>query len=354
MKRADFSRPGLETLIGLLSIESLSGAERRASAWLESRMRQLGFTAAEVDEVGNAIGVIGNGERQIVLLGHIDTVPGEIPLRLEGDRLYGRGSVDAKGSLAAFVDAAAQVGEKQGWQIVVIGAVGEEHESRGVRYILDRFHPDYLIVGEPSGWQRCTLGYKGSANAEVVVRRTHAHSAAQPASACDTAFDLVAGMRSWEANFNRDRSRVFDQLQLTLYGFSSGTDNLEDWACLQVGARLPEDLSPQSWYSRLVSLCAPETVKPTGYAIPAYRADKNTPLVRAMLAGIRSQGGRPGFVVKTGTADLNIAAPVWKCPAIAYGAGDSNLDHTPNEHILVSEFHQSVRVLSSALTTLMS
>ena len=93
-------------------------------------------------------------------------------------------------------------------------------------------------------------------------------------------------------------------------------------------------------------------VERRGYAVPAWGCGKNTPLVRAFLGGIRSQGGEPRFVYKTGTADLNIVAPVWKCPALVYGPGDSSLDHTPNEHIRLDEYEKSVQVLSGAIKEL--
>ena len=67
------------------------------------------------------MGVKGNGPTKIVLLGHIDTVPGEIPVRVEDGVLHGRGSVDAKGPLATFVAAAAE-------------ATGDQcHDHRGGR-----------------------------------------------------------------------------------------------------------------------------------------------------------------------------------------------------------------------------
>ncbi len=75
-------------------------------AYLCDAMTQRGFRT-HVDAAGNAIGEIGDGPRHIVMLGHIDTVPGEIPVRIEGDDLYGRGSADAKGPLATFVAATA-------------------------------------------------------------------------------------------------------------------------------------------------------------------------------------------------------------------------------------------------------
>jgi LysW-gamma-L-lysine carboxypeptidase len=92
-------------------------------------------------------------------------------------------------------------------------------------------------------------------------------------------------------------------------------------------------------------------VRLTG-AEPPYRGDKSNPLVRAFLAAIRAQGGEPGFKLKTGTADMNILAPAWGCPCVAYGPGDSALDHTPDEHILLSEYHRAIAVLDAVLRRL--
>ena len=64
-------------------------------------------------------------------------------------------------------------------------------------------------------------------------------------------------------------------------------------------------------------------------------------------------GGEPRFVVKTGTSDMNVVGPHWSETAIvAYGPGDSSLDHTPNEHIDVREYEKSVDVLSQVLQQL--
>ncbi|MFC2173950.1 acetyl-lysine deacetylase, partial [Acidobacteriota bacterium] len=44
--------------------------------------------------------------------------------------------------------------------------------------------------------------------------------------------------------------------------------------------------------------------------------------------------------------------PVWNCPIVAYGPGDSRLDHTPHEHILISEYLRSIEILKTALRSL--
>ena len=348
-----------ETLIGLVSQYSPSGQERGAVQWLVARMKSLGYDNAYMDEVGNAVGVMGQGPKQVILLGHIDTVPGEIPVRVENVEttgqsplLYGRGSVDAKGPLACFVEAVAQVRAVPGWQFVVIGAVEEERDSEGARYVATQYRPDFAIIGEPNHWDRVALGYKGSAWANITVRRGQAHTASGEQTAAEAAVDIWLKIKSCVHSFNADKQKVFDKLLLTLRGMDSGSNDFEQWARLKVGVRLPVDVSPDNWYGKLSEMTEDAKVERTGFAIPAWRCEKNTQLVRAFLKGIRSQGGVPRFIYKTGTADLNIVAPVWKCPALVYGPGDSALDHTPNEHIELEEYKKAVDVLSEALREL--
>ena len=54
-------------------------------------------------------------------------------------------------------------------------------------------------------------------------------------------------------------------------------------------------------------------------------------------------------MLKTGTSDMNVVAPVWQCPIVAYGPGDSALDHTPNEHLPLDEYWKAVRVVEHML-----
>ena len=341
-----------ETLIGLVSQYSPSGQERGAVEWLVARMKSLGYDNAFIDEAGNAVGVMGQGAKQVVLLGHIDTVPGEIQVEQVSDLFYGRGSVDAKGPLASFVDAVAKVGVKDGWQFVVIGAVEEERNSEGARFVATQYKPDFAIIGEPNQWDRVSLGYKGSAWANVTVKRGQAHTASGEETAAEAAVEVWLKIKAYVDSFNADKPKVFDKLLLTLRGMDSDSNDFEQWAKLKVGVRLPVEVSPEDWYVKLKEIVNGEIVEPTGFAISAWKCEKNSQLVRAFLSGIRSQGGEPRFVYKTGTADLNIVAPVWQCPAVVYGPGDSALDHTPNEHINLDDYRKAVEVLSAALEKL--
>ncbi len=262
--------------------------------------------------------------------------------------------MDAKGPLACFVDAVAKVGVKDDWQFVVIGAVEEERDSEGARYVATKYNPNFAIIGEPNHWDRIALGYKGSAWANVIVKREQTHTASGEETAAEVAVEIWLKIKAYVNQFNEDKKRVFDQLLLTLRGIDSSQDGFEQKAILKVGVRLPVEVSPDDWYIKLNEIAEGANVERTGFAIPAWKCEKNTSLVRCFLSAIRSQGGEPRFVYKTGTADLNIVAPVWKCPAVVYGPGDSTLDHTPNEHIELEEYAKSVVVLSETLKKLTS
>ena len=347
-----------DTLVGLVSQYSPSGQERGAVEWLVTRMMSLGYDNAFIDEAGNAVGVMGQGTKQVVLLGHIDTVSGEISVRVENNVLYGRGSVDAKGPLASFTDAVAKVGAKEGWQFVVIGAVEEERDSEGARFVATQYKPDFAIIGEPNQWDRVSLGYKGSAWANVTIKRGQAHTASGEETAAEAAVETWLKIKAFVESFNADKMKVFDKLLLTLRGTDSDSNDFEQLARLKIGVRLPVEVSPEDWYRKLEEIISDSHLQGdchlerAGFPVPAWKCEKNSQLVRSFLSGIRSQGGEPRFVYKTGTADLNIVAPVWQCPAVVYGPGDSALDHTPNEHISLEEYRKAVDVLSATLEKL--
>lgn len=342
-----------ELLRGLVERYSPSGEEQAVVEFHVAAMEALGFQA-KVDEAGNSAGQRGDGDQEILLLGHIDTFPGKIPVREEDGRLYGRGAVDAKGPLAAFTMAASAVQPPPGWRVTVIGAVGEEADSRGALALLNRPAPAFLIIGEPSSWERVCLGYKGTVGLQACIESEEFHSSASPVSQapCDALFAWWAAVLEQCRMVNEGKPRNFDQISPTLRSLASDSDGLRGRASLQASFRLPLEFDLAAFQTALTSFMPPGMHLTWGQGIPAYRAEKNTPLVRAMLAGIRGAGGQPGFSLKSGTADMNLTAPIWGCPTVAYGPGDSSLDHTPQEHIVLAEYLTSIAVLQATLLSL--
>lgn len=341
----------VDLLQGLLEQYSPTGQEAGAVAWFTGAMSALGFQA-RIDPAGNATGSLGDGPRELLLLGHIDTVPGLIPIRREGDALYGRGSVDAKGPLACFAAALAATGPVPGWKITVTGAVGEEGSSPGAKYVCATYpRPDAIVIGEPSGWDRITLGYKGSLWVHYSLHQAISHTAARTGSAGDQALEFWAQLQALARQLNDGRERQFDRLTFSVRAMNQASGAFEEDASLSINFRLPPWLGCEAFTAQVSALAAQASLE-IGEWIPAYQAEKNNALVRCFLPAIRREGGSPGFVVKSGTSDMNLAGQTWNCPIIAYGPGDSDLDHTPEEHIRVSEYLKGIQVLSQALKRL--
>src|SRR5687768_6442880 len=358
----------VELIRGLVAIPSLSRHEAAAATWLAEQMRAYGFDRAYVDRAGNAVGELGDlsASRTIVMLGHIDTVPGNIPVRIENDRLFGRGSVDAKGPLATFVAAAARFGsanaKSAAIRIVVVGAVEEEAAtSKGARFIASRFNgtteraPDACIIGEPSHWNRITLGYKGRLLLDLTSHQPMAHTAGPDASVATVVVDLWNWVTAHAAQQNAGKDKAFDQLTPSLRRFiTSTTEDMHDSVDAQFAWRLPVGFDAQGLITQIeawpADLKTRFTFKFRGLEA-AWRGDRSNALVRSFLAGLRAVDAseKLGFVLKTGTSDMNVVAPLWQCPVVAYGPGDSALDHTPNEHLELDEYWKAVNVLEQTL-----
>jgi len=341
-------------LFDLVSTQSVSGNERCASEVFVRRASELGFDA-HIDEVENAIAHRGPSDApiHIVLLGHIDTVPGNIRVRVEDRILHGRGSVDAKGPLAAMLAGASRAELPDGVRLSVIGAVGEEAAgSIGARHLVETMSPSACIIGEPSAWDGVTLGYKGRLIVDASASIGNHHSAGEDLSACDRVHGWWQRVLDHVNTFNDGRTRAFDRIQATILDMDSCTDGMTQRANIRAGFRLPEDMGPAPLAWELSKLAQGEVRVECEGPECAYATDNNDPVVRAIRCAIRELGGTPRPKLKTGTADLNVVAPVWNCPIAAYGPGDSALDHTAHEHIDLDEFTRSIVVLESAIKLL--
>jgi len=330
----------------LVRVPSVSGDEAAVAQLLVQQMQQRGFES-HVDEAGNAVGRVGAGPLQVYLVGHLDTVPGALPVYVKDDLLFGRGSVDAKGSLAAFVEAAVGLKGSDALSLTVIGCVGEEADSRGAHHVLNTYPPaDYVIIGEPSGWDALTLGYKGSLSVEYFLKKPQTHRGAPVSTPAE---DAVAFYHALCAAYPQ-RGYGFEAVSLNLIAFHTDNDGVAETARMYLNVRTPPGFD-HSAFEKTVKTATHDAQVEINDPIPAVLAGKQNPLVRALLGGIRAQGARPRFKRKTGTSDMNLLQ-AWGCPMLAYGPGDSSLDHTPNEHLSLAEYDQSIKVLTHALKNL--
>ncbi|HEY0068454.1 MAG TPA: [LysW]-lysine hydrolase [Chloroflexia bacterium] len=359
----DLTSPETRLLYQALTIPSLSGQEHALAEFLCGEARKMGLDA-HIDEVGNLIAcaqplaVEDRAVAPVVLLGHMDTVGGVVPVRVSDGLLYGRGAVDAKGPLVAFLCAAARMSRSGELRrpVVVVGAVEEEAAtSRGARAVVDRYRPFACIIGEPSGAQAVTIGYKGRLLVRYEVVRESSHSAGPHSTASERAAAFWQRVQAHAARWNREHAgdTAFAALLPSLRGINSGSDGLLERASLLVGYRLPVRYDVEALRAELQSWAAEDGAQiDFSGEEAAFQTTRATPIARAFIQAIRSTGGQPTFKVKTGTSDMNVVGPHWGENIVAYGPGDSSLDHTPNEHISLKEYLYAIDVLEQVLHTL--
>lgn len=162
----------------LISIPSISGDEEDVADFLAEYLKGAGFTVQVQLAAPKRPNVYAyRGDPEVVLSTHTDTVPPYVEYREDENYIYGRGACDAKGLIAAMINAAEKLIESNQSNFGLLFVVGEEAGSVGARVantIANR--SKYLINGEPTE-SKLALGSKGSLK---VVLRTHgraAHSA---------------------------------------------------------------------------------------------------------------------------------------------------------------------------------
>lgn len=352
-------------LTRMLEIYSPSGKEEEISNFLAKEMKNLGFSVRK-DEVGNVIGEIGRGKPVILLCGHMDTVEGYIPVWAENNKLYGRGAVDAKASLAAMIVTASTLIKKcLPGKILVVGVVDEEGSSRGIRHLVNGgICPDYAIFGEPSGVGKIVFAYKGSMNIKITCETSSGHSAAPWFfdNAIEKAVEIWRQIRKLHLPEENLRSRFYSITScLTKINGGNASSNVPSRCVIYVQLRIPPQFAPEQIFNEVKRKI--EEYQATNPKVSvkmkmkdvtnAFEADRRSILVRSLAWAIRKTTlNRPFFLRKTGTGDMNVLGQTLKIPVVTYGPGDSHLDHTPNEHINLSEYLATIQVYRNTIIKL--
>jgi len=165
----------------LIDIESISGHEAAVGNYLYGELCRVGYQTKKILVEGERFNVYAahpdHPNPKVVFSTHMDTVPPFIPSSEDETRIYGRGSCDAKGIIAAQVAAAERL-QREGVYVGLLFVVGEERDSLGAKVAND--HPPtgvrFLINGEPTE-NRIALASKGTLRVEITARGKMAHSA---------------------------------------------------------------------------------------------------------------------------------------------------------------------------------
>jgi acetylornithine deacetylase len=165
----------------LIDIESISGNEAAVGNYLYGELCRIGYQARKIAVEGDRFNVYASLPEQpnpeIVFSTHMDTVPPFIPSSEDADRIYGRGSCDAKGIIAAQVAASERL-RRDGIHVGLLFVVGEERDSLGAKVANDHAPAScrFLVNGEPTE-NKIALASKGTLRVEVTAKGRMAHSA---------------------------------------------------------------------------------------------------------------------------------------------------------------------------------
>jgi acetylornithine deacetylase len=170
-----------ELTTSLMNIPSTSGEEEAVGFWLRDHLETLGWTVElqKVSENQNNVIAWLNETPRVWFSTHLDTVPPFVPPTEDDKKIYGRGSCDAKGIIAAQITAAEKLRAEGIEDIGLLYTVEEERSSTGARAANE--HPlaakaEYMINGEPTD-NDLAIGSKGSFRLKIKTTGKAAHSA---------------------------------------------------------------------------------------------------------------------------------------------------------------------------------
>jgi LysW-gamma-L-lysine carboxypeptidase len=355
-------------LTNLLGIYSPSGKEEDAGNFLVEEMTSMGFEVGK-DAIGNVIGVVGVGDPVILLCGHMDTVAGHLPLRIEEGKIFARGAVDAKGPLAALIMGALAAAEDPNFKgkVLVASVVEEEATSRGVRHLITQgIEANYAVFGEPSGIENVTIGYKGQIQLRLIVKTETGHSSTPWVydNALEKAYELWEQIKNASSYPSLDPSvspykAVTACLVKMVGGRAMSVVPFE--AEMNLDIRVPIQFSTAQVYEQITKIITKYLVANPKISIKAtvqdtvepFEVTKASPLVHVLSSSVRKVLGKPATLLhKTGTGDMNILGKAMNLPIVTYGPGDSHLDHRLDEHITVNEYLKAIQIYKETLLKL--
>jgi len=362
------SEQAVRFLTNLLGIYSPSGKEGDAANFLESEMGKMGFEVGK-DAIGNVIGVVGEGEPVILLCGHMDTVAGHLPLRIDENKIFARGAVDAKGPLAAMIMAALAASKETGFKgkILVAAVVEEEATSRGVKHLITQgIIADYAIFGEPSGVENVTIGYKGQIQLKILLKTETGHASTPWLydNSLEKAIEVWEHIKNASSYPSLDPSASpYNAVTACLVKLVGGraTSVVPFEAEMNLDVRVPIQFSTSQVFEQIQKIITKyQTANPKVSVkaavldtVEPFEVNKTSPLVHVLASSVRKVLNKPATLLhKTGTGDMNILGKAMNLPIVTYGPGDSHLDHTLEENIEIKEYLDAISVYKETILRL--
>jgi acetylornithine deacetylase len=309
----------------LIDIESTTGQEAAAGEWLAAALRRLGYTVVEQPVEGGRRNIVAHLDPPIVVLStHYDCVPPFFPSHARDGRLYGRGSCDAKGILAAQVAAAERLRARGERRVGLLFVVGEERGSDGAR-AANTMAPGskFLINGEPTDG-RLASATRGNLRVRLHARGRAAHSAApeRGESAIDKLIDALVRLRDIALPSDPELGRTFYNVGLIEGGVAPNV--ISPHASAELQFRI---VGPADELRRILSALEPLVTIEELQRVPAVRMH--------VVPGIET-------AIFPFTTDVPLLDR-WGTPLL-FGPGSFLVAHTADEHVAIDDVERAIDV----------
>ncbi len=366
----------VELATGLIACDSVTPARGQIFDVLEAALVPLGFDVdrlvtgeAPDGPVENLLAVRGTGGRHFAFAGHVDVVaPGPgwttppFAPELRDGLLFGRGAVDMKGAVAAFVAAAATVPADAGTISLIVTGDEEGPAVFGTRALIDRMaarglRPDLCLVGEPTSTQRLgdmvKIGRRGSVNVWINVPGRQGH-VAYPHLADNPIPKLVAALAAIEAVVLDDGNAWFQPSNIEVTDIMVGnpaTNVIPGHASARLSIRFNDEHSGAALVERITAIVhahAPDAQvegRISGEAFLTLPGDFSA-MVSAAIE--RHTGITPDLSTTGGTSDARFLSRL--CPTVEFGLLNATM-HKIDEAVAVDDLRALTAIYADIART---
>ncbi len=351
---------------------SPSGQEQEIATFLSDFLEKKGFKVY-FDEVGNLIAEKGSGKPVLLLVSHMDTIPGELPIVEKDGKIFGRGAVDCKASLAAMVYSISQfdIEREKAGKIVFGGIVREESARDGIdQFIKSDIQPDHVIFGEPTKINQICIGYKGRLciGYRVLSQTGHVASAWQYVNAIDVCLEIWKMIKGvcWQLTElycpKNQITKYYNQVIPTLTIISGGvlTNCVPSECEIHIDIRFPKNVKSEILLSEIRKYVLNFKEVYQKQCRIEYQIQEN---ISSLIDGFEAKGdeiiigalrwaifktlkNKSKLIKKTGTTFINVIGIHYGIPSITYGPGDPKLEHTDKEFIEIGEYLRTIEIYS--------
>ena len=353
----------------LVAIPSYDSNIRAVAARVERELRALGFSDIHYAPYGDIVARIGDGKRVLLYDSHLDTVGvgderewthGAFSGAIENGLMYGRGTVDEKGSTPPMIyglKIAHDLGLLDGFTAYYFGSIEEWCEGLSAQVFVEeeRVRPDFVVIGEPTNL-RVHRGQKGRCEMRITARGRSAHGASHwlGDNALYKMQDVIRAIPELDARLPNDPFLGRGSIVATHIDVRAGSLNaVPDRCSIVLDRRLTVGETARDALEQVRALLPSQDfeIEFLRYTRPSYNCylreheqifpvwtfEESHPLMRAAIATSRAIG------LETATGKWNFStngvywAGIAQIPSVGFGPGEEEIVHTIDEHVRVDD-----------------